>query len=551
MRTLMSFLAVWLLTFQLGFAQTTVTGTLLDQDGKPMPMANVSITRYVDLPGFPLAKVVQAEEDGQYAITLDSAGVWEVIFSGVSHSSYEIPLFIKKPEKIHIDVRLKTYDYVSAFTNIKIAGPFNHFNPYSAVPMKENSDGTFTANFETKTDSLFAYDVIGAVPNGTAINGTQSDSYSYDPRWTAYKSLTKPKNGSVRIIFDPQKLVRSDKPAAITFADSESLNAKFARTFTDMVHEQAEWNAAYLQYKSSGKDVRKFKYNWSTVLEDLHERLGRETNGMLRQELYLNYLWIHDFGADVSPSVLAAALKECPPASWIWSLNPMLFIWALNWNHLKEPEFDSMIRTFVGASPCNWNLKALVLEEETGLEKIWSDTGRFAFCYNLLEARYGKTAIGKAARGEYSANLAVADGREAPLFSITSLQDSSKHFTNASFKGKYYMIDFWATWCGPCVGEMKYLQEAYEKFKGKDFEMLSVSLDVSPKDVEIFRNEKWHMPWLQAFAYGGWENKMVKHFETTEIPHPILVNPQGRIVATNNELQGDQLERTLEKYLGN
>ncbi len=112
------------------------------------------------------------------------------------------------------------------------------------------------------------------------------------------------------------------------------------------------------------------------------------------------------------------------------------------------------------------------------------------------------------------------------------------------------MIDFWATWCGPCVGEMEYLQEAYERFKDKNFVMLSVSLDSSPKDVVKFREGKWHMPWFQAFAPGGWNNKMVKDFATFGIPHPILIDPTGKIVAMDNQLRGDQLKRTLEKFLG-
>ncbi len=80
--------------------------------------------------------------------------------------------------------------------------------------------------------------------------------------------------------------------------------------------------------------------------------------------------------------------------------------------------------------------------------------------------------------------------------------------------------------------------------------MLSVSLDVSPQDVVKFRKEKWPMPWFQAFANQGPEAKMVKDFEVIGIPHPILVDATGTIVAMDEDLRGESLEKTLEKFLG-
>lgn len=112
------------------------------------------------------------------------------------------------------------------------------------------------------------------------------------------------------------------------------------------------------------------------------------------------------------------------------------------------------------------------------------------------------------------------------------------------------MIDFWATWCGPCVGEMEALHKAYAKFKDKNFVILSVSFDASPQDVLKFRQDKWQMPWLHAFADQGFDSKMAKDFETIGIPHPILVDTAGTIVATEEDLRGESLEKTLEKYLG-
>ncbi len=62
--------------------------------------------------------------------------------------------------------------------------------------------------------------------------------------------------------------------------------------------------------------------------------------------------------------------------------------------------------------------------------------------------------------------------------------------------------------------------------------------------------KKWKMPWLNAFVKGGFQNKIVQDFDVLGIPKPILVNPDGIIVATEEELRGENLEKTLAKYLG-
>ena len=146
--------------------------------------------------------------------------------------------------------------------------------------------------------------------------------------------------------------------------------------------------------------------------------------------------------------------------------------------------------------------------------------------------------------------MKVYAGAQVPKFSFVSLDDSSKTFTNETFKGKYLLIDFWAVWCGPCVGEMENLHKAYEKFKGNDFAVLSLSFDNAPADVKKFRETRWKMPWNHAYVVKGFDNPTSREFEVDGIPKPILVDGNGMIVAMTTELRGENLQKTLEKYLG-
>jgi thiol-disulfide isomerase/thioredoxin len=138
-------------------------------------------------------------------------------------------------------------------------------------------------------------------------------------------------------------------------------------------------------------------------------------------------------------------------------------------------------------------------------------------------------------------------GKTIPAFSVPALEDPSTAYTPDSFLGKIYLLDFWATWCGPCVGEQETLHKAYQKYEDQGFEILSFSMDGGPEDVRKFRKEKWPMPWLHTFVTGGFGSETAKTFELEGIPKPILVDRRGMIIATFEDLTGSSLDATLDR----
>jgi thiol-disulfide isomerase/thioredoxin len=111
------------------------------------------------------------------------------------------------------------------------------------------------------------------------------------------------------------------------------------------------------------------------------------------------------------------------------------------------------------------------------------------------------------------------------------------------FRDKYLLVDFWATWCGPCVGELPNVLAAYEKFHGKGFEVLAVSLDRSEEDLRKFVDEK-KLPWAQI--YEGAE-AIAEKFGIESIPTTFLVDREGKIIA--RDLRGEDLAKKLEELL--
>jgi thiol-disulfide isomerase/thioredoxin len=222
-------------------------------------------------------------------------------------------------------------------------------------------------------------------------------------------------------------------------------------------------------------------------------------------------------------------------------------------DHLKE--FDALLAKHKGET--NDDVAEIAFMKAKLYLQIFQQTNTGIEMLKQVQRDFPNTApatnvdlvLDSLKRGEEARKIQelLAVDTVCPDFNVKDLNGNP--LSIAGFKGKVVMLDFWATWCGPCMRELPNVVAVYEKYHDKGFEIIGISLDKEEARDKLAAFTKEHnMPWRQYFDGKYWTNDLAVKYGIMAIPSTILLDGSGKIIAKN--VGGAALEPAVKKALG-
>ncbi len=368
----------------------------------------------------------------------------------------------------------------------------------------------------------------------------------------------------------PSEIIRTVHPSAYTLNEIGKMKS-FDSSFTQKV----------MQYEKKNGSTEGFSFDFSTYYGYLRKIILGNAGLFLRKYAVMQLPKIYFEGCSIikqDTTLEHKCLKLLQPKDNIWKINPensIIFFgniytnFAINKYVLKlgkrnsklnskqsKKIYDYMIKKGFGYRYAIYKdnpdrfVKANALRNIVEYLNSFKEYDKSNYYYRILKSDYSniKSDLIQNTLIEYNPEGRLRVGKIVPEFSLPII-DSDKSISPKTLNGKYYLLQFWATWCAPCISEIPKIREIYKRFGKSNFTIVSISLDNSVDILKKYWQKEGDMPWYNIILKKGWDDNVAQYFGIKSIPLIILVSPQGKILANSNSTGTESLEETLESFL--
>ncbi|MFP4543455.1 MAG: thioredoxin-like domain-containing protein [Candidatus Kapaibacterium sp.] len=514
-----------------------IKGEVLDHKGNAFKIGHI----FQKEEGRDRWNIIHSMDDNKkFEIELDFSGYTGIMFTGLYHDPVEIML--------SEDILNKENEL-----SIRLKGPLTGKGPalIEQGPKNNLAHEMDFVNSEYKVvinNPSYPFEYVIRVDEVNETAGQQHDEVKITPRGR-YVSVIKSGGEKLEIGYEP---FQEELKEPVIDSDNKDL-AQYLRIYPSLSKDREDFLKSYQSFARKGKA--------DSLLDMVINRMNRlekdidnSENTELNKFRYIEYLnmagiaFMNGKAEAVDKEFVREAMEKLPPTSILWNE------WGLGMGIIVAAEelaanrdylyLDAIIREYPVKSS-----REQAAYEALKYNYILGDRSKGKYYYQIMKDEFPGSPLLKEAAQFVAMSENSLVGKQAPDFSIKALDDSETVYSKESMKGRYYLLDFWASWCGPCVKEMDKLHKVYKKFSDKNFEILSVSFDRQKDAINKFRDGKWKMPWLHSFADGGFGSPIAKAYQVTGIPKPLLIGPDGKVLAEGQALRGFFLEQTISKHL--
>jgi thiol-disulfide isomerase/thioredoxin len=530
---------------------TSISGRLLAHDGQPLTVARLRVEPTTAEPF-----EVEPDEGGGFALELPP-GWARVYAAGVDHQEHELGLLAAGGSH-QLELRLGTYPRPATLEQLHGFGIFElpeegkgeQRELRVSFEFQAREDGTWRAELvppEGAEGRALHYQLADATTLSRTINGTTADRFVFDGGGDFFSVIAGERvveGQPLEIVFDPAALPPAGLPPRVELAEPESSFARLVALHAELATWEADAVASFAATMEAerGSEHGDFKAARAAFKAQLAHNFAAaadaEEDPVLRRLLFVAWAGQMDptNASDAAHARARRILDELAPDDPLWSSRRA---WALA-NVLELHDDPAYFAAAVEhpdpeVAAAVWVSRLIAADEAGDSER--AREAMAALSTPRLVATRGHQLVAM-----YDPDRPMARGREVPDFRLRSLEGEAVH-SRESLGGQTYLIDFWATWCSPCIDDMDALHEAYATLNAEapQVEFLSVSLDHDPARVNVFRAERWPMPWLNAVPSEAEHHELSERFGLISIPTLVLVGPDRTILASSPRLDAENL----------